>query len=421
MVINYIESESYDYAVKQGYIPPVEVDQKPIIPMFKLFDMIAGTSTGGLITTALVTPTVEDPSVAYDSDFILSIFEDKGSEIFKTKTINKGLLGIMITTFIMIGGVLGYKWGKRIFANPQVEDTNYKLRQYIKELKRQAKHAEAAQDSEKTKSNSQVPNTVVGNVLMNKLQSAIHQKLEIHYEYIQDGEKIEQLLESHDYWKIKEGERLLQEREAKYRESKQKKWIICTLGLILGGVLGYYIPTFVYYMGNSNYNREIIDGYLKSFFGHARTKDILTDECLIVSYSYNAHEPRFYSRYETERKPGVYNVTLDIAAGGSSAAPGYFDPKVFENGRGDKEVLVDGGIIANNPSMYAFIFASEMNQKKDIRVTSIGTGQVKQPTIDPNNVNILTWVKNLGDLIVDVEVTAHAYFTEFLADNYQRY
>lgn len=71
--------------------------------------------------------------------------------------------------------------------------------------------------------------------------------------------------------------------------------------------------------------------------------------------------------------------------------------------------------------MYAFIFASEMNQKKDIRVTSIGTGQVKQPTIDPDNVNILTWVKNLGDLIVDVEVTAHAYFTEFLADNYQRY
>lgn len=142
---------------------------------------------------------------------------------------------------------------------------------------------------------------------------------------------------------------------------------------------------------------------------------------MIVSYSYNAQEPRFYSKYETSRKPGVYNVTLDIAAGGSSAAPGYFDPKVFENGRGDKEVLVDGGIIANNPSMYAFIFASEMNQKKDIRVTSIGTGQVKQPTIDPDNVNILTWVKNLGDLIVDVEVTAHAYFTEFLADNYQRY
>lgn len=41
--------------------------------------------------------------------------------------------------------------------------------------------------------------------------------------------------------------------------------------------------------------------------------------------------------------------------------------------------------------------------------------------IDPKNVNILTWVSNLGDLIIDVEVTAHAYFTEFLAGKYQRY
>jgi len=71
--------------------------------------------------------------------------------------------------------------------------------------------------------------------------------------------------------------------------------------------------------------------------------------------------------------------------------------------------------------MYAFIFASEMNKKNNIRVVSIGTGQVKQPMIDPNNVSILTWVSNLGDLIVDVEVTAHAYFTEFLAGKYQRY
>jgi len=53
-----------------------------------------------------------------------------------------------------------------------------------------------------------------------------------------------------------------------------------------------------------------------------------------VSYSYNAHEPRFYSKYEAKKDKLVYDVNLDIAAGGSSAAPGYFDPKVFENGRG---------------------------------------------------------------------------------------
>lgn len=118
MVIQYMEKESYRYAVEKKYIEPYAEGEKQIIPMFKLFDMISGTSTGGLITTSLVTPTVTDPKKAYDSDFVLSIFEEKGAEIFKNKAINGGLLGIMISTFIMIGGVLGYKWGKRIFANP---------------------------------------------------------------------------------------------------------------------------------------------------------------------------------------------------------------------------------------------------------------------------------------------------------------
>jgi hypothetical protein len=60
----------------------------------------------------------------------------------------------MITTMIMIGGVLGYRLGKRIFANPEVEDTNHKLRQYIKEAKKSAKIAEGIQDSESSRMNS---------------------------------------------------------------------------------------------------------------------------------------------------------------------------------------------------------------------------------------------------------------------------
>jgi uncharacterized protein len=146
------------------------------------------------------------------------------------------------------------------------------------------------------------------------------------------------------------------------------------LFLILGGVVGYYLPVAVFFLGTSNYNRATIDGILKEHFGHATINDILTDEALVVSYSYNAQEPRFYSKHEAARVPEIYDVTMDLAAGATSAAPGYFDPRIYENKKGEREVLVDGGIIANNPSMYAFIFASEFHKQKDIRVISVGTG-----------------------------------------------
>ena len=54
-----MEKESYRYALEKSYITE---NKKERIPMKDLFHMIAGTSTGGLITTSLVTPTVEDPT-----------------------------------------------------------------------------------------------------------------------------------------------------------------------------------------------------------------------------------------------------------------------------------------------------------------------------------------------------------------------
>eukprot|EP00352_Strombidinopsis_acuminata_P001821 CAMPEP_0176385750 /NCGR_PEP_ID=MMETSP0126-20121128/35395_1 /TAXON_ID=141414 ORGANISM="Strombidinopsis acuminatum, Strain SPMC142" /NCGR_SAMPLE_ID=MMETSP0126 /ASSEMBLY_ACC=CAM_ASM_000229 /LENGTH=44 /DNA_ID= /DNA_START= /DNA_END= /DNA_ORIENTATION= len=41
------------------------------------------------------------------------------------------------------------------------------------------------------------------------------------------------------------------------------------------------------------------------------------------------------------------------AAGATSAAPYYFDPKIREAANGQQEYLIDGGIIFNNPSVQA--------------------------------------------------------------------
>ena len=57
---------------------------------------------------------------------------------------------------------------------------------------------------------------------------------------------------------------------------------------------------------------------------------------------------------------GNYNVMLREAVGASAAAPTFFDPKTLINHFNIEEQLVDGGIICNNPAMYAFILARHL-------------------------------------------------------------
>ena len=45
------------------------------------------------------------------------------------------------------------------------------------------------------------------------------------------------------------------------------------------------------------------------------------------------------------------------------------------NGYGMEEFVVDGGIICNNPSMYAYLQAKYLQNHTNIRVMSLGTGR----------------------------------------------
>jgi len=63
----------------------------------------------------------------------------------------------------------------------------------------------------------------------------------------------------------------------------------------------------------------------------------------------------------------------------SSAAPTYFAPKII-----GRQVLIDGGLIANNPSYYAYLHARFNLNKKKIRIISLGCGMTRVKKItDP--------------------------------------
>lgn len=63
------------------------------------------------------------------------------------------------------------------------------------------------------------------------------------------------------------------------------------------------------------------------------------------------------------------------AVGASAAAPTYFDPLQNENGFGMDEMLIDGGVVANNPSLYAQLMSRYLLDHEEVLMISIGTGE----------------------------------------------
>lgn len=70
-----------------------------------------------------------------------------------------------------------------------------------------------------------------------------------------------------------------------------------------------------------------------------------------------------------------YDVRMDFAAAATSATPFMFDPVLrftFNEKVRDEEMLVDGSMIANNPSLYALIYTKAWRNIENVRVTSLG-------------------------------------------------
>lgn len=96
---------------------------------------------------------------------------------------------------------------------------------------------------------------------------------------------------------------------------------------------------------------------MKDMLGDYNIKEALTKELLIVAYDYNGQQPRFYSKWFSKHEPEYYDVPIGSATGASSAAPGFFRPKINKDKYGIEEMQIDGGIIGNNPAFYAYQMA----------------------------------------------------------------
>lgn len=90
------------------------------------------------------------------------------------------------------------------------------------------------------------------------------------------------------------------------------------------------------------------------YLGYTTWDKLLIKSLFTPSYDFNSKTPRFYGEYFKREDPARYNATLNEAIAASASSPVAFDPLTLYNGYGIREELVDGGIVCNSPSLYAF-------------------------------------------------------------------
>ncbi len=111
-------------------------------------------------------------------------------------------------------------------------------------------------------------------------------------------------------------------------------------------------------------------------YGQVSLKDALT-EVLIPAFELELGVPLFFKSHDAKRDPAK-NFLLQQAVLATISAPTFFKPYVIESQ--DLSLLkhlvfVDGGVIANNPAMCAYVEAKLMfPDAEEYLVVSLGTG-----------------------------------------------
>lgn len=111
----------------------------------------------------------------------------------------------------------------------------------------------------------------------------------------------------------------------------------------------------------------------------AQLKDLLTD-VLITSYDIQQRRPLYFKRCDARDFPYL-NFYLSDAARGTSAAPTFFPTVKIASVDGSANYyLIDGGLVANNPSNLAIAQAIfQHGNDTHPLVVSLGTGSYEAP------------------------------------------
>ncbi len=164
---------------------------------------------------------------------------------------------------------------------------------------------------------------------------------------------------------------------------------------------------------------------LKASLGNAKIGDVAKDKhVLAVTYAIEKRQPVVI---KSTKKDYLKLLSYQVADA-SSAAPTYFPTKEIELPPGGDEFwLIDGGVIANNPTMCAIAEARRVWKDvslSDMRVLSIGTGFMTRKINGPESRGwgAIQWMTKgkIMELVTDESITAYQCMTLMDQGNYIR-
>lgn len=133
VVLDNMEREAYNIALEKKYI--TERTNKKV-SMAELFDMVAGTSSGGLLAGSIVLPKAPGSKEAkyFASDYLNDLSLRSDIMFVRPQFDWSVMFLIMGATFFLFFG-LGYLWGVKKYQNKDTEKLQANLREYIRKLK----------------------------------------------------------------------------------------------------------------------------------------------------------------------------------------------------------------------------------------------------------------------------------------------
>lgn len=101
-----------------------------------------------------------------------------------------------------------------------------------------------------------------------------------------------------------------------------------------------------------------------------RMRDAVTD-AFVLTFDTETNMPVPFTSYD-----GNYNDTkMSTVAAATSVAPFYFSPiNYYDKNTKKNRTLIDGGLVAKNPSVFAYEEAKKRHPNKDILMLSLGAG-----------------------------------------------